>query len=507
MEDDGRQGRAIEFPEPEPWPEPVEGAALLNTMAAAIRSHVVMSNTSSHVAALWVLHDWLIDCFVISPRLGIRSATKGCGKTLLLDVLGRLVRRPLRTLSITPAATFRVVEGWQPTLLIDEADTFLNDNEGLRGILDGNRKGDTVLRTVGDDYEVRAFATYGAVAIALIGTLPDTLHDRSVVIDLKRRLLKERIVPFRFDRAGHLDVLARMAVRWAADNAERIAALDPKMPKGVINRAADNWRPLAAIAAVAGGRWPARLAQAATAALAAGTTEDASRLELLLGDIRDAFDTDKAEARRDMFGVEQIEIASADLVKILVALDGRPWAELGKSRKPLTQNGLARRLKPLGIAPGNVGPEAARVRGYVRAHFKEAFERYLSAEGVTQPPIRPECDEISTSDISEVPSREDGCAVANEQKTQQPRASVQMGSCEGDTEDLRLASSAPGLSHRNILDLARWYIERAEAQRQDEGDVDFTVLDAGLREVLAEMVLPELVEVEVERVMVEVFRV
>ena len=179
-------------------------------------------------------------------------------------------------------------------------------------------------------------------------------------------------------------------------------------------------------------------------------------------------------------------------------------AELGKSRKPLTQNGLARRLKPLGIAPGNVGPEAARVRGYVRAHFKEAFERYLSAEGVTQPPIRPECDEISTSDISEVPSREDGCAVANEQKTQQPRASVQMGSCEGIP---RRDPGGPGLSHRNILDLARWYIERAEAQRQDEGDVDSAVLDAELREVLAEMVLPELVEVEVERVMVEVFRV
>ena len=230
--DSGMQGRAISFPEPEPWPEPVDGTALLNAMAATIRKHVVMSNMSSHVAALWVVHSWLIDCFVISPRLGVRSATKGCGKTLLLDVLGRMVRRPLRTLSITPAATFRIVEGWQPTLLIDEADTFLNDNEGLRGILDGNRKGDTVLRTVGDDFEVRAFATYAAVTIALIGTLPDTLHDRSVVIDMKRRLPKEKIAPFRFDRAGHLDVLARMTARWAQDNAERVAATDPADAEG-----------------------------------------------------------------------------------------------------------------------------------------------------------------------------------------------------------------------------------------------------------------------------------
>ena len=168
-----------------------------------------------------------------------------------------------------------------------------------------------MLRTVGDDFEVRAFATYAAVTIALIGTLPDTLHDRSVVIDLKRRLPKEKIAPFRFDRAGHLDVLARMTARWAQDNAERVAATDPEMPKGVINREADNWRPLAAIAAVAGGRWPARLAKAATAAHAAAEGDAASTLEMLLADIRDAFATDEATKVRDMFGAEQIEITSA----------------------------------------------------------------------------------------------------------------------------------------------------------------------------------------------------
>jgi hypothetical protein len=58
---------------------------------------------------------------------------------------------------------------------------------------------------------------------------------------------------------------------------------------------------------------------------------DASRLELLLGDIRDAF-AKEGEA----------EIASADLVKALVAIEGRSWAEMGKARKPMTQNMLAR---------------------------------------------------------------------------------------------------------------------------------------------------------------------
>jgi hypothetical protein len=58
--------------------------------------------------------------------------------------------------------------------------------------------------------------------------------------------------------------------------------------------------------------------------------DDVSRLELLLADIRDAF------------AKEGVEIPSADLVKALVAIEGRSWAEMGKARKPMTQNMLAR---------------------------------------------------------------------------------------------------------------------------------------------------------------------
>src|SRR5262249_24451295 len=161
------------------------------------------------------------------------------------------------TANVTSSAIFRVVEAYRPTLLVDEADTFLSGNDELRGIINsGHRRGGSVLRIVGDDHEPRQFSTYSPCAIALIGRLPDTLHDRSVVIDLKRRLASEIIKPFRADRAEHLDVLARQAARWCRDYADQIGETDPAMPWGVFNREADNWRPLLAIAAVAGGDWP-----------------------------------------------------------------------------------------------------------------------------------------------------------------------------------------------------------------------------------------------------------
>ena len=366
---EGMQGRALSLPEPEPWPQPVDGGELFDAIATSIRGHVVLSEHAAVTAALWVLHTFLLHCFMVSPRLAITSPEKGCGKTTLLDVLARLVMRALACANATTAAIFRVVEMQQPTLLIDEADTFLPENEELRGILNsGHRQGGSVIRTVGEDFEPRAFSTYSACAIALIGRLPGTLADRSVPIDLRRRRPNEAIAAFRFDRTDMLDQLARQAARWAMDNADNVRAADPKIPAGVFNRVADNWRPLLAIADAAGGEWPARARRAVQSVLAAAG-EDASARVTLLADIRAIF----AELRMD-------RLASAELVEALVAIEGRPWAEW-KAGKPITANSLARLLAPFGIAPDGMRIGSRTPRGYQLVAFADAFGRYLPEVG------------------------------------------------------------------------------------------------------------------------------
>jgi Protein of unknown function (DUF3631) len=389
--DDNKQGHPIEFPEVEPWPEPVDGARLLNELSHAIGRHIIMRRYGRHTAAPWVVHTYLPDCFLISPRLAVRSPVPQCGKTTLFDILALLVYRPLSTANITAAAMFRVVAKYRPTILVDEADTYLPDNDELRGIINsGHRRGGQVLRTVGDDFEVRAFPTYSALAISGIGDLPDTVADRSVILDLKRRLRRERIVPFRPDHADGLIVLARKARRWAADNAERVAAADPKLPDSIINRRADNWRPLFAIAEVAGGRWPQRVRAAALKEQAASLDDEASLVEMLLGDIKDVFE--KREANK----VEPTDrMPSGSLVEALVAIEGRPWAELGRSRKPLTQNRLARLL----IVPENIRIGDKVPKGYILERFKEAFARYLGVEGAFEPPQPYKADEMGTNDL------------------------------------------------------------------------------------------------------------
>ena len=65
----------------------------------------------------------------------------------------------------------------------------------------------------------------------------------------------------------------------------------------------------------------------------------------------------------------------------------------------------------------------------------------------------------------------------------------------------------PGLSQRTIAQLADDYTEAAYSQNQEGTDINSAALDADLRRRLGEMVLPEFVEVEFERVMGQVFRV
>jgi hypothetical protein len=490
LDGDGRgQGRAIELPEPTPWETPVNGAELLDAVAAVVRRHVVLPDYACDAIALWTAHTFLLDRLMITPRLAITSPTKGCGKTTLLDVVSQLVFRPLAAANCSASSIFRVVEGFRPCLLIDEADSFLSGNEELRGILNsGHRRGGAVLRNVGDDHEPHSFSTFSACAIALIGRLPGTLADRAVPIDLVRRKADEAIEPFRFDRVDHLAVLARKLMRWTEDNADAVAATEPEMPAGLYNRAADNWRGLLAIATVAGGDWLARGHKAALQG-AGADVDEGSRLELLLGDVRDILDE---------HGLERI--ASDTLIERLVEITPRPWAEYGRSGKPITQNKLARLLKPLGIAPVQIRVEGEKARGYERHQFEDAFARYLASEGVSNRYSGTNADNMGTSGTSSTGTA--GKSVPDEKC----KKSNNDGLCTG----VPVGKGVPeekGLSTREIDAQAELYADDFY-RRRDEPDIE-AELNQELRQRLRNGlgVLPEHVETEFRRVIEAVFRI
>jgi putative DNA primase/helicase len=428
---EAEQGHAVVLDEPKPWPDPVSGAEMLDAIAVEIKRYVVMPAAAVTAVALWIAHAYLLDRFVVSPRLAITSPEKRCGKTTLLDVLDRLTPKAVRTASLTAPVTFRLVESCGPTLLIDEFDATSLDDDALRGILnDGHRRGGHTPRCVGDGNEVRLFATYCAVAIALIGDLPATLTDRSISIRLQRRRKDEPVEKFRIGRTAQLDVLARKIARWASDNTVAVGAADPVMPAGMHDRAEDNFEPLLAIADVAGGDWPDKARQAARA-LASSDDGDTSVGGQLLSDIKAIF----AERRNTDW------LPSEEIAGTLGKIEGRPWGEFGRSGKPITANGLARLLKPFGIRPGKAREDGYTpgVRGYALASFKDAFSRYLPPD---TPSVSGDADpnrhnrhtpgESSISEDSQPPQTEVGVAVGISPKPSDSGGCGGCGGCEGE---------------------------------------------------------------------------
>jgi hypothetical protein len=379
--DESDPGRAVLFDEPEAWPDLVDGAALLSEIFKVLTSHVILSPDEAVSAALWVLHTHAYDTASISPILAVTSPTPECGKTTLLTLLGALVRKPLTASNITSAALFRSVEKWAPTLLVDEADTFLRDNDELRGIINSghNRASAFIIRTSGEDHEPRRFMTWAPKAIALIGKLPATLASRAIHIELKRLTHGESVAPVRADRLTHLQPLARKAIRWSKDHSDALQHADPVLPAALRGRDADNWHHLLAIADAAGGEWSG-LARRAAEAMA--NNDDAQTAGItILADIRALF----AERSAD-------RLSSTELAEALGVMEDRQWSEW-QNGKPITTRQIARLLAPFEITPTKFRQEGRTpgTRGYERDAFEDAFARYLAdspAPSATAPQLK-----------------------------------------------------------------------------------------------------------------------
>jgi putative DNA primase/helicase len=375
-EPDALAGHAICFDEPEPWPDEVEGTELITEIVEAVKRYVRLSYQAALAAALWVIHAHAFDISLISPRLAILSPEKRCGKTTLLHVIGALVPRPLSSENITAAALFRTVEKYRPTLLIDEADTFLKEKEELRGVINsGHRRDGKVIRCAGDDHEARAFSTWCPTVIATIGNLPATIEDRSIIISLKRRRSDEKVERLRAGQNGLLEELRRKITRWVADHKIELAVCDPPVPEMLNDRAADNWRPLLAIADTAGASWPEEARQVAVFMATEIPSDEESWSVMLLADIRAIF-----RAIFDADGADRI--TTSKLVDELTARTDRPWPEANRG-KNITPAWVARKLRPYNIRSWTIREGKTTSKGYYRRDFEDAFSRYLPEDAVT----------------------------------------------------------------------------------------------------------------------------
>jgi hypothetical protein len=359
-------GQVCAAPTIESWPDPVEGSNLLDDVAGTYRKYLLLPAGAADALALMVAHFHSCIAFEHSPRLSFQAVEKGCGKTTALEITARLSPAPLVAENMTAAVLIRAAGMRGVTLLLDEVDAWLLGNEAMRGILNaGHRRGGQVCRCDEPGRSIRAYKVFAPVVLAGIGSLPDTLQDRSVVIRLTRA--KPGEIQARYDsrRTAAEEQLRAKLARWTKDNLSRLEICDPVLPGDAQNRLADNWRPLFSVAEVAGRDWPLRAADAYRKLNSTGSAkEEGIRIELLR-DVRAIFNTVRAK-----------KLASAVLVHELVKLEGQPWAEF-EGRRAISTHKVAYLLHGFGINPRTIRFGGSTAKGYDRADFEDIFERFL----------------------------------------------------------------------------------------------------------------------------------
>jgi len=350
----------------EPWDEPIDLSELLSEISTVIDKHIVCNAEVKTAATLWIAYTWCIEHVPFAPLAIITAPEMQCGKTQLLDLMGRLSRKSLMASGITSAAIFRVVDAQRPTLLIDEVDTFLKTNDELRGIINcgHSRTSPNIIRTVGDNHEPKAFNVFGAKVLCGIGRLPDTIMSRAIILPMRRKLSSEKVTRLRHADQEQFYNLSRKLARFELDYGAIVGAAKPSMPEALGDRDQDNWETLMAIADLAGDVWP-KIARSSALALCDKSTDKGTSSEELLSDIRTAFD--RKNTRR---------FTSVQLLEALLEDPEAPWATWNRGR-PMSGRQLCCKLREFDVIARSIKINGRVTSGFKLEHFSDAFARYL----------------------------------------------------------------------------------------------------------------------------------
>ncbi len=357
--------RAQPFPfsglaDPEAWPHPVTTSELLHDLDVVVGRHLRLTAAQRFAVVLWIAHTWIVEWSASSPRLALTSVPVAAGKSTALRLLAALTPRPLSLVPTSAQSLVGLIDEVHPTLLLDDAQTWLAGNRGLRRLIAAGHARDAVYLNAAQNAFARpTFSCFTPCAFATNAPVPAEIAKRCLTIALEPVLAHERPEPLPREPSP-LENLRAKAVRWAQEEGRAAAAVEPQLPLSLGGSQVQNWRPLLAIAEKADAVWIRQARAAAVTLFDAGAEADLG--VALLTDLHSAFGT-------------QDRLTSDHIVKTLLTDEERPWRHMA-----LDARVLAQRLRPFGIRPRVVRTSSdASARGYLAADFSEAFARYLPA--------------------------------------------------------------------------------------------------------------------------------
>lgn len=299
------------------------------------------------ILALWAVHTHVAESVYTTPRLVLDSPVPGAGKTTVLEHMVRLCAAPLQAASLSsPALLARTLANGPRTILIDEVDRNLDpkrDGVGeLIAVINAGYKVGATRPTLvprKDGWEAVELPTFAPVAMA--GNAP------SLPEDTWSRCIRVLLLPDRDGRVDESDweeidpdakALGETVQQWCEQHRADIVEARPVLPDDCRGRMKEKWRPLARVAAAAGGSWPERVTRLIERDIAGAKADEEDGAQVLPAPVT------------LLRNIAEIWTAGAVFMPtntILTALiDSHPdtWGAGSPFGKPLTQQRMGRML-------------------------------------------------------------------------------------------------------------------------------------------------------------------
>jgi len=215
---------------------------------AFLHRYVDISPAFEEIAAYYVLLSWVYDAFSVVPYLRVRG-DYGTGKSRALLAIGSLCYKPFfASGASTVSPIFHILDAFQGTLILDEADFQFSDAtaELTKVLNNGNMRGLPVLRTMTNrnrELNPTAFRVFGPKIIGMRRRFTDdALESRFITeetggrplradiplhlpdtFDEEARALRNRLLGFRFHHRHQIALDPGRAMRDAEPRLNQVA--------------------------------------------------------------------------------------------------------------------------------------------------------------------------------------------------------------------------------------------------------------------------------------------
>jgi len=231
----------------EPWAEEVNARQLFDLVKAQIVKEALLDEHQLFVCALWIFFTWVHHYVHFSPILYVTGPTRECGKTSLLTAIAKMVYRPCKTATISPAALYRVAQRSHPTILADEVQDQSDNVDFWLVIKAGHVPGEPAIRCHPNTLEPETFDVFCPKLLSGIGRAPAQIMSRSIVIEMERRI--GELHPQRDPNTPLLLEIRSKLQRWALDvDEDQLKAIELPTDTNVRLRNRNNWESLYQVA-------------------------------------------------------------------------------------------------------------------------------------------------------------------------------------------------------------------------------------------------------------------